>query len=166
MGYEGFARGHTTTPHKSLASVRSRIADWFFTPALAPVMRQRSFLIILAAFAIVQVGLTAAGWRGWQCPIYSVSGVSCPGCGLSRATALLVQGHWQAALNMHAFAPILLMAVVLFAITAVLPGGRQQKLLQGVAELEKRTGIIIILLLAIFIYWGLRLANVIELPLI
>ena len=165
MGPEGFAGGHRSTPRKSPVPVRSRVADWLFTPALAPVMQQRSFLIILAAFAIVQIGLTGAGWRGWQCPIYSVSGVACPGCGLSRATALLVQGHWQAALGMHAFAPVLLMTVMLFAITAVMPRGHQQKLLHGIARLEKRTGIIIILLLAIFIYWGLRLAGVIELPL-
>jgi hypothetical protein len=43
------------------ASADNQYSIFIFTPALAPVMRQRSFLIILALFAIVQVGLTAAG---------------------------------------------------------------------------------------------------------
>ena len=162
VGDEDFACGQTATPQHSPTSVRSRIADWFFTPALAPIMQQRSFLIVLAVLAIVQIGLTAAGWRSWPCPIYSVSGVPCPGCGLSRATTLLLQGHWQAALGMHVFAPILLSAVVLFAVTASMPRRLQQNVLLHVAQIERRSGMIIILLLAIFIYWGLRLAGVIE----
>lgn len=162
VGDEDFTCGQKVTPQRSLASVRSRIADWFFTPALAPIMQQRSFLIIFAVLAIVQIGLTAAGWRGWPCPIYSVSGVPCPGCGLSRAMALFIQGHWHAALGMHAFAPILVFAVMLFAITAGMPRRLRQNMLLYVAEVERRTGMIIILLLAIFIYWGLRLAGVIE----
>jgi hypothetical protein len=150
-------RGQIVTPQQRPGSVRTRFATWFFTPALAPIMQQRSFLIILAGFAFVQIGLTAAGWQGWQCPIYSVSGMPCPGCGLSRAMALLIQGHWQAAFDMHAFAPILLFAVMFFAVTAAMPRRLQQSVLQRVADVERRTGIMIIVMVAMFAYWGLRL---------
>ena len=39
---------------------------------------------------------------GTICPIASVSGFPCPGCGLTRAFALLFTGHFVEAINMHA----------------------------------------------------------------
>jgi hypothetical protein len=159
---EDSGRDQTVTPQQRPVSVRTRFAAWFFTPALAPIMQQRSFLIILAGFAFVQIGLTSAGWQGWQCPIYFVSGMPCPGCGLSRAMALFIQGHWHAAFDMHAFAPILLIAVMFFAVTAAMPRRLQQTVLLRVAVVERRTGIMIIVMVAIFMYWGLRIAGVIN----
>ncbi len=154
---EDSARNQTVTTQQRPVSVKTRFTAWFFTPALAPIMQQRSFLIILAGFAFVQIGLTAAGWQGWQCPIYFVSGMPCPGCGLSRAMALIIQGHWQAAFDMHAFAPIFLIAVMFFAVTAAMPRRLQQTVMLRVADLERRTGIMIIAMVAMFTYWGLRL---------
>jgi hypothetical protein len=58
---------------------------------------------------------------------------------------------------MHAFAPILLLAVLLFAITAMMPRRLQQTVMLRVADLERRTGIMIIAMVAMFTYWGLRL---------
>ena len=156
------AREQTVTIQQRPVSVRTRFAAWFFTPALAPIMQQRSFLTILAGFAFFQIGLTAAGWQGWQCPIYFVSGMPCPGCGLSRAMTFIIWGHWHAAFEMHAFAPLLLIAVMFFAVTAAMPRRLQQTVLLCVADLEGRTGITIIVMVAIFMYWGLRVAGVIP----
>ncbi|MDX1709031.1 MAG: hypothetical protein R3274_10555, partial [Desulfobacterales bacterium] len=50
-------------------------AAWFFKPALAPILRDRSVLILLVGLAVIQVSLTAAGWQAWQCPLYSFSGL-------------------------------------------------------------------------------------------
>jgi hypothetical protein len=161
-GDEDWGHEKAVTPQQQPRSVRTRFSAWFFTPALAPFMQQRSFLIFLAGIAIIQVGLTAAGWPGWQCPIYSASGIPCPGCGLSRAMALFIQGHWQAALGMHALAPIFLIATMFFAAVAAMPRRLQQTVLMWVADLEKRTGIMIIVMAAVFIYWGLRIAGVIK----
>jgi hypothetical protein len=143
-------------------SFKSRFAAWFFAPVLAPIMQQRIFMIVLAGFAFVQIGLTAAGWPGWQCPIYSLSGISCPGCGLSRAMTLFIQGHWHAAFHMHAFAPILLIVAAFFAITAAMPLRLRQTTLLRVADAERSTGIMIIMVAGIIMYWGLRIAGVIN----
>ena len=140
---------------------RSGLAAWFFKPVLAPILRDRGVLILLATLAVIQVGLTAAGWHAWQCPIYSLSGLPCPGCGLSRATVLLVQGQWSAAIHMHAFAPIALAAITGIAIAGLLPRKQLQSTLMRIAAVERRTGIVVVLSLALIIYWGLRVFGVI-----
>lgn len=161
-GSENLAGRHPPRSQIGLASVRSRFADWFFKPALAPMLQQRGLLIILAGLGAFQIGLTAAGWQAWQCPIYAFSGIPCPGCGLSRATVLLARGQWGAAIHMHAFAPVILAAVIVFTIAGLLPRKHLQSMLSGIACAERHTGFVVILTLAVLIYWGLRVSGVIE----
>jgi hypothetical protein len=144
------------------ASGKSRLANWFFKPVLAPMLQQRSLLIILAGLGALQIGLTAAGGQAWQCPIYAFSGMPCPGCGMSRATLLLAQGQWGAAMHMHAFAPVVLAAVIVFAITGFLPRKHLPGILSSIATVERHTGLVTFLALSMLIYWGLRVTGVIE----
>ena len=160
VGNEAPPPGQSLTPHKTRASVSSRFADWMFSPALALIMQNRWILIFIAGLAILQVGLTAAGWRGWPCPIRIISGVPCPGCGLSRATALFIQGQWQSAIEVHAFAPIIAVGFGFLVITAVMPRSLQHRAARRVAAWERRTAIVTLVVLAMFIYWGLRLSGV------
>lgn len=41
------------------------------------------------------------------CLFRNVTGIPCPGCGMTRAFALLARGDWRAALAMHPLAPLL-----------------------------------------------------------
>jgi len=160
VGTEDAACERKLAPQPTRVSVRAQIADGLLTPALTPMMHHRWGLLALAGLAILQLALTAAGLRGWQCPIHVVFGVPCPGCGLSKAMALFIQGKWQAAIHTHAFAPIILAAVILLATGALMPRRIQAKLSLRVETLERRTGIVAILVLFMFIYWGLRLSGV------
>lgn len=49
--------------------------------------------ICLAYLAAMHFGIT--------CPIRYLTGISCPGCGMTRAWLQLLQGHWQAAFTLH-----------------------------------------------------------------
>ena len=161
-GSENPAGRNTSRSQINRASGRSRLADWFFKPALAPMLQQRSLLIILAGLGALQIGLTAAGWQAWQCPIYAFSGLPCPGCGLSRATVLLARGQWGAAMHMHAFAPVILAAVIVFSIAGFLPRKYLPGILSSIAAVERHTGLVTFMALAMLIYWGLRVTGVIE----
>ena len=61
---------------------------------------------------------------------------------------------------MHAFAPILAVAVGFLTITAIMPRSIQHQAAQRVAAWERRSGIVTFVVLAMFIYWGLRLSGV------
>jgi hypothetical protein len=70
----------------------------------------------------------------------------------------LLRGEIEAALNLHAFAPVLLGAVTLLFAAAVLKPDARRRLSEIVHEIETRTRITVWMLLALLAYWTLRLA--------
>ena len=85
-------------------------------------------------------------------------GVPCPGCGLSVAVVLLLPVIWSDALRVHAFAPVLLLGIVLMVVVVtLLPDDSYLTAVARIAALERRTGIVAFLLLGLIVYWVLRL---------
>ncbi len=140
---------------------KARIRGGLCAPVLGPLMQNRWIIVLLAALTVVQVALTAAGTIAWQCPLKSTLGVAGPGCGLTRAMVLFAQGHWKAAIDLHAFAPIFLGLGMLLVIGSILPAAHQQKMAHRIAAFERRTAIVALLTLSIMAYWILRITNLI-----
>ena len=137
----------------------ARIRGELFAPVLGPLMQNRWIIFLLAALAVVQVALTAAGTMAWRCPVKSTLGVVCPGCGLTRAMVLLIQGHWHASFHTHAFAPIFLMGVMVLTIISITSKKFQQKTARWTTEFEKRTGVVAVLMIAMLTYWIFRIIH-------
>jgi len=135
----------------------TRIRSEFFSPVLGPLVRNRQATVLLAAVTVVQVALTTAGTIAWRCPLKSTLGVTCPACGLTRAMVLFAQGHWRAAIDLHAFAPIFLGAGIFLVVVSILPAGVQQKIADQIAAFERLSGIVCLLMLSILAYWILRI---------
>ena len=60
-----------------------------------------------AAGLILAAGLGYAAWvqatgQGVPCPVHALTGLYCPGCGITRCLSALLQGNWQAALRSNA----------------------------------------------------------------
>ena len=106
---------------------------------------------------MAQLGLFWLGLPGWPCPFLKLFGVPCPGCGLTRAISLLVHGDFHAALAFHAFAPLFLAAILLSGISGVLPQKNREPLVDRLEEIERRTGLSIIILVGLVLYWLARL---------
>ena len=98
-----------------------------------------------------------AGVSLWDCPVRQTLGIPCPGCGLSRATGALLHGDWQTSLTYHAFAPLLLLSLVVMGVISVLPSAWRQQAIAGVNWLETRTGLVAIGLVGLMVYWAVRL---------
>jgi len=139
----------------------TRIKGGLFVPVLGPLMQNRWIIALLATLTFVQVALTATGITAWQCPVRSTLGVLCPGCGLTRATVFLIQGHWQAAFDLHAFAPIFLGIGIFLAIGSFLPARLQQKAAYQITAFERHSGIVALFGLSFLLYWILRIVNLI-----
>jgi hypothetical protein len=140
---------------------KSRLAKWFFTPVLAPLLRKRWPIFVFVAVGIAQLVLVGAGLNGWQCPIKTTVGVICPGCGLSTAMTLLVKGYWAEAIRMHVFAPIFLLVLMFIAGVIALPAAYLKSISAAVAQLERKTGLTAIITLGMVLYWLLRVSNII-----
>ena len=133
------------------------VRDRLYTPVLAPLMQSPWIIAMLGAAAVFQVAVTAMGFTAWPCPLKSTLGVACPGCGLTRAVVLLAQGKWQAAMQLHAFAPVGVSIGMLLATGMLLPARLRQRAVQHLATFEKRSGIIMWLIVGALLYWIGRL---------
>jgi hypothetical protein len=139
----------------------SLFAQVFRYPVISSLLKYRRESLVLTGLAVVQVGLVYAHLPGWPCPFKAVSGIPCPTCGLSTASAQLLRGDFREAVNTHAFAPVLLAGMLIFVIVSLLPEAPRQRLVQCIQALEQRTGLAAWILCGLFFYWGLRLLHMI-----
>ncbi len=126
-------------------------------PFFALLLRKRGTTLILLCVVTLQTLLISVGLPGWQCPIHSTLGITCPGCGLSTAMVLLIEGDWQRAIHTHAFAPVFLFAIILMGIVSILPGNLHRKAVLQIAAIENYIAFAAYILFGIMIYWIFRL---------
>jgi hypothetical protein len=112
---------------------------------------------VIIAIVILLLLSNQFGWSLWPCPLKSLTGVPCPGCGLNRAMGLLLKGDWRESLKQHAFAPLILLGLVLLLVVSLLPEPLYTKALGWLEKVERCTGITSIMLLLLIIYWIARL---------
>ena len=135
------------------------VSGQLYPPVLAPVMQSRWIIALLGAATVIQVAVTAMDLTAWQCPLKLTLGVACPGCGLTRAIVLLAQGKWQAAVHLHAFAPVGLGIGLLLVAGTLLPAKKRHRVAVRLTAFEKRSGIVFWLIIGVLIYWIFRLMN-------
>jgi len=127
-----------------------------FAP-VSPLLRDRKFAMVVAGTAGAQIALVSLNLPGWDCPIFRVTGIPCPGCGLTRAVILLLKGDVQASLHFHAFAPILVLTALALILTLLLPRSITQPAISRVEMLEQKTGFTVIIIVGLILYWLARL---------
>ena len=126
------------------------------TPCTAYPLR-RFLQRIQASGYLLPTGLLGGLWLkglhpglpGWSCPLRALTGIPCPTCYLTRATATSLTGNLDGALQLHAFGPVVAVALVSWSIASI----RQRRLLpRGIPAWPLGAGV-----MAILSYWLLRL---------
>jgi hypothetical protein len=123
----------------------------------ASFVRSRKIGVGLLGLGCLHLSLITLGLPSWQCPIRHGLGVPCPGCGLSRATIALMHGQVHHALEIHAFAPIVLLSGGLIISAIVLPRSKRSTLVQFLEQLDYRNRLTILLAGSFLSYWLARL---------
>jgi hypothetical protein len=127
-----------------------------FTP-LATLLRDRRFGSLLTGALTLNVIAVALHLPSWECAFFRATGLPCPGCGLTRACLLLLRGEVQASVTFHAFAPIFVMLIALLIFCTLLPRTVTGPFIDKAETLERQTGITIIILAGLILYWLARL---------
>jgi hypothetical protein len=128
-----------------------------FRPMLSTILRDRKLGIAICGVGFLQLILAFSRLPGWPCPFFHASGVPCPGCGMTRASLLLMHGEWKQSILMHAFAPVFLIALVVITLCAFSPRAYVESLANRAELVERYTGITSLLLIGLIVYWVARL---------
>jgi len=126
-------------------------------PVLTWILKSRTTCTIITGVAFLQLSLSASGLSAWRSPLHSTFGVPDFGCGLTRAVLALLRGDLQTALILHAFAPLIVAALILIALAAIIPSKLRDETVAWVETIERRTGLTAILLIGLVLYWLARL---------
>lgn len=124
---------------------------------LSTLLRDRRLGFVLTGVLGLHVGLVLLRLPSWQCPFFRLTGVPCPGCGLTRACFLLLRGEVQASIKFHAFAPVFVVFISLVILGTLLPTSVTEPLIDKAEKLERQTGLTIIILGGLILYWLARL---------
>ena len=131
----------------------SETAPW----PLATILRDRSVGFVTIGILGLHIVLVSLHLPSWQCPFFTLTGVPCPGCGLTRACMLLLRGEVQASFRFHAFAPVFIIFIAILILSTLLPRSVAEPLIHKTENLERRTGVTIIILGGLILYWLTRL---------
>ena len=119
---------------------------------LAPVLRERVLCISLLAACLLLVLANLAGISLLQCNFQTVTGLPCPGCGMTRGMAALLRGHFQEAWRWHPFTPLLALSGVVVLLATGLPEPWRFRLIALIESIERRTGIVLVAGIGLIVY--------------
>ena len=122
-------------------------------------MRQRGVCRgLVLTFLGLGVGMLL-GWRLWFCWFAEVTGLPCPGCGLTRAMLALGRGEWGLAWRFHPLAPGFVVLGGWVILAAVMPAGWVAKWADKVEVFERRTKLTAIFLMVLIVFGLLRMTG-------
>jgi uncharacterized protein DUF2752 len=128
-----------------------------FRPIFSAILHDRRLSSVICGASLLQLLLTLIRFPSWPCPIFHTLGVPCPGCGMTRATLFLIHGEWKQALVIHAYAPILLIALALITFCTIAPKRQAERIANRTEIIERYTGVSALLLGGLILYWLARL---------
>ncbi len=114
-------------------------------------LRELSPALLLGGFAL----LLLFSPFGWPCPLRTIVGVPCPGCGMTRAARLVLHGDFAGATRMHPLWMVVLPALAVLAVAEGVGFARHRR--WGVAiesAWTRRVGTV--LLIALVVVWVAR----------
>lgn len=86
---------------------------------------------------------------GWPCPLRALTGIPCPTCFLTRATAAALTGQLEQSVRLHAFGPLVAAALLVWSVAAI----RHRRLV----PFQLRVSTVGLVCFSLFAYWLMRL---------
>lgn len=59
---------------------------------------------------------------GWPCPLRALTGIPCPTCFLTRASAAALTGQLELSVRLHAFGPLVALVLLIWSVAAIRRG--------------------------------------------
>lgn len=128
---------------------------------LSALLENRRLGWAMLGGGLVYFALSLAGVSAFSCPVRELTGLKCPGCGLTTGSKAMLRGDWLAALSHHWFTPVFMVFWAACGLGLVLPGRWRGKYLALVRKSERATAwpavlgiLLVIYALTRNILWG------------
>lgn len=122
--------------------------------------QKRAWIVLLGMSAIF---IVSALWQPSDepglilCPFRALTGLRCPGCGMTHAFCAIAHGHLWRAIQYNPFSPLLFLAGILAWIRAAATLLRINSIRSGIARLRMTEGMTWCLLALVAVWWVARL---------
>lgn len=105
----------------------------------AYLVRERAVGAVMAGGGALVLGLSRLGLGLWPCPFLRVTGLPCPGCGMTRSCLAILHGDWAAMWALHPFAPVFVLFWLAVGVGVLLPAGPRARFAGWLGRWERRT---------------------------
>jgi hypothetical protein len=113
-------------------------------------------LRLCALFSVIVVLMPPEGIPGLDLCVYkSLTGLPCPGCGITRSGSNLARGNFARAFNYHPFGPVLMPPIFLLGVMALLPRLWRDRVRSRVLTVANPLRRFYLALVVVFVVFGL-----------
>jgi hypothetical protein len=127
-------------------------------PIYAEMLRPRVLALAIAAVGAAQI-VSSYFDTGIPCAFHWMTGIPCPGCGLTRSILALMQGRLEDSLLLHPMGPLLFLGLAAALLTGIMPRAMRGRVIGAIAAIEARTGITLWLGVLLMVVWVVRLSG-------
>lgn len=93
-----------------------------------------------------------------RCPLLTLTGIPCPGCGLTRSFVAIAQGNWSEAISYHGLGPVLFVGCGVWCGVLIWEIATQRPVkIRGWRRLRRSRGFQVFLVLIPLGYYAVRL---------
>jgi len=133
-------------------------ASWLRHPFGSSILRDAALCRFLAILPVPLVLLQVLRLPAPPCLFHEVSGLPCPGCGMTRALAALLQGDLARSFALHPLALPVLAGWLLLAFAGLMPTARRLRLADALAVWDRRLALSALSLAAFLVHGLARFA--------
>lgn len=118
---------------------------------LSAVLRERAVVIPLFGFAFVYLIASFFGVSLWACGLRVLTGLRCPGCGLTTGCKAFLRGQFAEGVAWNWLTPVVILALACVPVVLAMPPKQREKFLTWFERFEKRTRLVWLLLLVLLV---------------
>ena len=105
----------------------------------AYLIRDRKLGLAMTGGGVVYFALAAYGLEIMPCPFLKVTGLPCPGCGMTRSCISLLRGDWAEVWRLNPFGPLFAVFWAVVGGGILLPQPWREKFADRLGRFERRT---------------------------
>ncbi len=105
----------------------------------AHLVRDRRLGLAMVGGGLLYFAAAAFGFELMPCPFKSLSGLPCPGCGMTRACFALLDGNFHAVGHLNPFGPVFGLFWAVVGVGVALPEPWRARFARRLGVIERRT---------------------------